>query len=217
MNSIFKKILHFPKGVKEYIKNNSSNSEIHSYIKAVELSIQYLIFSNNKGHRIREFPDFSKNGEIDKIKKEDANYMIASAENPMGIQEGNVENKQRKIDFEHFLRQNNITFRNQIGKYGRLENSHLIKIENTDQRIKIDQYLEKYSPQDENILIIEGYVYRYDPRTKESFFAELSNADIISPENVQDFYSEIDGSKYKLPLYETTDQKCLNFIIIYNS
>ena len=97
----------------------------------------------------------------------------------------------------------------------------LIKIDNPNQRKLIDNWLEQNSPQAENIIINKGKAVRYDPRTKEAYQVDLTdnNIKISKSKNVDDFYSEIDGKKYSIPLYDEDFETVFrwDFDLFYNN
>ena len=78
------------------------------------------------------------------LEKKDSNFMIASAENPMGTVISNKENIARTKAFRKFLDDNYINYHEQLGKYGgNAEASNLIEITNPKQRILVDKWLAK--------------------------------------------------------------------------
>lgn len=105
------------------------------------------------------------------------------------------------------------------GMYNNPENSQIIAIDNPKQRALIDKRLEKHSKQQENMIVKNWYAYRYDPRTNEAYKVDLKKADIDLPAETDNFYSEIDGRKYQLPLYWELEQPITveEFLSIYNS
>ena len=166
--------------------------------------------------------DFTKPGSFAIFRKKDSNFMIASAENPMGTVISNKENIARTKAFRKFLDDNYINYHEQLGKYGgNAEASNLIEITNPKQRILVDKWLAKNSPQAENIIIKDGKA-RYDPRTNEAYQVDLTKykGQLRRDDLADDFYSEIAGKKYALPLYDDTIEKTLdknNFIKYYNN
>ena len=53
----------------------------------------------------------------------------------------------------------------------------------------------------ENILVKDGKAIRYDPRTKEAYSVDLKRFWDLWLDNADDYYSIIEGKKYRLPLY----------------
>ena len=145
--------------------------------------------------------------------------MIVSAENPMWKQASLEFNENTTQKFREFLDENNIKWKAQKWMYDNPENSQIIAIDNPKQRSIIDKRLEKNSQQAENIIVKDGYAYRYDPRTNEAYKVDLKKADIDLPAETDNFYSEIDGRKYQLPLYWELEQPITveEFLSIYNS
>lgn len=145
--------------------------------------------------------------------------MIASAENPMGQQASTEFNAKMTKEFREFLDENGIKWKSQKGMYDNPENSQIIAIDNPEQRALIDKRLEKNSQQAENIIVKDGYAYRYDPRTNEAYRVDLSKWKIDLPAETDNYYSEIDGRKYQLPLYSEAESpiSVKEFLSIYNS
>lgn len=168
--------------------------------------------------------DFSKPGSFGVFRQKGRNYMISSAENPMGsIQDKSINKLKTKL-FRDFLNENNIKYYPQKGKYGgNLEASQLIEIKTPNERKLIDNWLEKNSPQAENIIIKDGKVFRYDPRTFDAYgvdLGKLKNKDLGLEDSTTDFYSEIMGRKYRFPLYDETVEKPIykdSFLVYYNN
>jgi hypothetical protein len=167
--------------------------------------------------------DFSKPGSFSVFRQKGRNYMIASAENPMGTVIDKGKNIAMTKKFREFLTANNIKFHPQKGKYGgAAENSQLIEITDPKQRKLIDNWLQKNSPQAENIIVHDGQVVRYDPRTHEAYGVDLQkmkNKDLSLENGTTDFYSEIAGRKYRFPLYDETTEKAIDkskFKVYYN-
>lgn len=154
-----------------------------------------------------------------KLRSKKADYMIASAENPMGQQASTEFNAKMTEDFRKFLDENGIKWKAQKGMYDNPENSQIIAIDNPEQRTLIDKRLEKNSQQAENIIVKDGYAYRYDPRTNEAYRVDLSKWKIDLPAETDNYYSEIDGRKYQLPLYSEAESpiSVKEFLSIYNS
>lgn len=169
----------------------------------------------------KERLDFSKQWEwLMKFRSKNADYMIASAENPMGKAWTAESNAASHQAFKDFLDKNNIQYREQKGKYWNEENSLIIAIDNPKQRTIIDSFLEKTSPQEENIIVKNWVAYRYDPRTKEAYKVDLRKNNIDVAWDANDYYSEIDWRKYKLPLYESWIEVQITpeeFLSVYNS
>lgn len=159
----------------------------------------------SKGWNKRESKlDFKKPWSFTKFRKKDANYMIASAENPMWKQASKWMNEKTHKAFGKFMKENRIVHKEQLGHYGQPERSYIISIENAKQRNIIDEWLEANSKQAENILIKDWKAIRYDPRTKEAYSVDLGKAKkLVMDNNAEDFYSMIDWRKYQLPLYNT--------------
>lgn len=169
----------------------------------------------------KERLDFSKQWEwLMKFRSKNADYMIASAENPMGKAWTAKSNAASHQAFKDFLDKNNIQYREQKWKYWNEENSLIIAIDNPKQRTIIDSFLEKTSPQEENIIVKNWVAYRYDPRTKEAYKVDLRKNNIDVAWDANDYYSEIDWRKYKLPLYEPWIEVQITpeeFLSVYNS
>ena len=169
----------------------------------------------------KERLDFSKQWEwLMKFRSKNADYMIASAENPMGKAWTAKSNAASHQAFKDFLDKNNIQYREQKWKYWNEENSLIIAIDNPKQRTIIDSFLEKTSPQEENIIVKNWFAYRYDPRTKEAYKVDLRKNGINVAGDATDFYSEIDGRKYALPLYREWIEVQITpeeFLSVYNS
>ena len=169
----------------------------------------------------KERLDFSKQWEwLMKFRSKNADYMIASAENPMGKAWTAKSNAASHQAFKDFLDKNNIQYREQKWKYWNEENSLIIAIDNPKQRTIIDSFLEKTSPQEENIIVKNWFAYRYDPRTKEAYKVDLRKNNIDVAWDANDYYSEIDWRKYKLPLYEPWIEVQITpeeFLSVYNS
>lgn len=174
---------------------------------------------NNKSIKSMERLDFSTEWEwFSKLRSKKADYMIVSAENPMWKQESPEYNAAKTKAFRDFLDENGIAWKAQKGMYDNPENSQIIAIDNPQQRIIIDEWLEKNSPQNENIIIKWGEAYRYDPRTKKAYKTDLTKADVDLPAETDNFYSELDGKKYQIPLWTPNDVKVTkkNFLSVYN-
>lgn len=154
-----------------------------------------------------------------KLRSKKADYMIVSAENPMWKQASAEFNAKTTEEFRKFLDDNGIKWKAQKGMYNNPENSQIIAIDNPKQRALIDKRLEKHSKQQENMIVKNWYAYRYDPRTNEAYKVDLKKADIDLPAETDNFYSEIDGRKYQLPLYWELEQPITveEFLSIYNS
>lgn len=151
--------------------------------------------------------DFSTPKGLDSFDAPNKKFMISSAENPMGKAMPDAWNMQKTAEFRKFLKDNNIHFTAQKGKYGgNPENSNIIEIDNPQQQAIIDKWLEANSPQAENIVIKNGKAVRYDPRTKEAYVVSIKGKDLSVPVNTQDFYSQIGNHKYKFPLYSDSEQ-----------
>ena len=164
--------------------------------------------------------DFSWEWSFSKFRNKNANYMIASAENPMWKQASKLENEVTHRGFAEFMKKNGISYKEQLWHYWQPERSYIIKIEEPGQRKLIDDWLEKNTPQAENLVIKDWKAVRYDPRTKEAYMVDLNNVDLEIKGDVDDFYSMIDGRKYKLPLYDPNFEKELTideFRKIFNS
>jgi len=163
--------------------------------------------------------NFAKKWSFSKLRDKNANYMIASAENPMWKQATTAMNKKTHKAFAEFMKQNWITHKAQLGKYWQVENSYIIKIDSPKQRKLIDDWLKKNSPQAENIIIKDGKAVRYDPRTKEAYEVDLTSKkiDLLLDQSADDFYSKIDGRKYQLPLYSDLEKSFKwDFNLFYN-
>ncbi len=165
--------------------------------------------------------DFSTKWEgFAKLRKDWWNYMIMSVENPMWQQQSAALNKKATEKFRRFLDENWIEWKAQKWMYGNPENSQIIAIDNAQQRSIIDKRAEANNvPQAENIIVKDWYAYRYDPRTYEAYKVDLKKADLNLPAETKDFYSEVDGRKYQLPLYWELEQPISveEFLSIYSS
>lgn len=178
---------------------------------------------NSKSISSMEKLDFSKEWEwLSKLRSKNANYMIASAENPMWKKATTKYNTAKTKAFRDFLDENWIKWKAQKWMYDNPEESQIIAIDNPQQRIIIDEWLEKNSPQNENIIIKWGEAYRYDPRTKEAYKVDISDpkkTPIDLPADASNFYSEIDGRRYQLPLYREeveVEVSPESFLSVYN-
>lgn len=170
----------------------------------------------------RKLTDFTKPGSFNKFRSPDANFMIASAENPMGVLATKSQNSTMTTAFRDFMKKNGINFKHQTGKYGNPEISNLIEITSPEQRKLIDMWLEANAPQAENILVKGGNVIRYDPRIGEAYGVDLSkwSGNLKVGDDATDLFSKIDGRKYKFPLYEAGTELPIDkqtFIEYYNS
>jgi len=163
--------------------------------------------------------DFSYDTAFTKFRSPNADYMIVSAENPMGKASSKMSNSASTRAFKAFMDKKKIEYKSQTGRYnGNNERSFIVRVDNPSQRGIIDSWLEKNSPQAENIMIKDGKAYRYDPRTMEAYEADLTtyNMPIELPASTKDFYSRVDGKTYKLPLYNTAyESSSVNFSNIY--
>lgn len=170
-----------------------------------------------KKNIIKEDLDFTKAWSFAKFRKKDANYMIASAENPMWKQATKAMNKKTHKAFAKFMKENKIEHKAQLWVYDNPENSYIIKIESPEQRKMIDKWLEENSPQAENIIIKDWKAVRYNPRTKEAHSVDLKDKDIsLVDENITNYYSEIDWKKYRLPLYEAELENPISIKELYD-
>ena len=151
--------------------------------------------------------DFGEKGSFSYFRDKGKSFMIASSQNPLGKKAGEAYNAEKHKQFGDFLESIGVHADEQLGKYGGMpELSYLIQNPTTKQRKEIDEWLEKHSPQEENIFIKDGVAYRYNIRDYEVHKADLSiKKDIREPDTSSDYYSEIKGRKYRLPLYEETD------------
>lgn len=164
------------------------------------------IKANNQQIKSMERLDFSTEWEgFSKLRSKNADYMIVSAENPMWEPAPAEVNAAKTQEFRDFLDQNWIKWREQKGMYDNPENSQIIAIDNPQQRIIIDERLEANAPQNENIIVKGWEAYRYDPRTKKAYKVDLSKADVDLPAETDNYYSEIDGRKYQIPLWRPED------------
>jgi hypothetical protein len=126
-------------------------------------------------------------------------------------------------EFRKFLKDNNIEFHPQKGVYGGdPERSNLIEIKTPEQKKMIDGWLEKNSPQNENILIQDGNVIRYNPRNYEAYGVDLGKfeGELSRPDTTSDYYSEIAGNKYAFPLYDESVERAIDnttFMSYYNN
>lgn len=193
-------------------------------VEEIEASLEKNLEKLNKAYKdqfIKERLDFSKKWEgFMKFRSKNADYMIASAENPMWNQASVAENARTHNEFKKFLDDNDIAYKEQKWKYGQEEKSFIIAIDKPQQRNIIDSFLEKVSPQEENIIVKWGNAYRYDPRTNEAYKVDLNKWKVDLPAETNDFYSEIDWRKYQLPLYNPWVEIQITpeeFLSVYNS
>lgn len=197
--------------------DNMSITQIEENLKSNLEKLNKVYDEQFKKERL----DFSKQWEwLMKFRSKNADYMIASAENPMGKAWTAKSNAASHQAFKDFLDKNNIQYREQKWKYWNEENSLIIAIDNPKQRTIIDSFLEKTSPQEENIIVKNWVAYRYDPRTKEAYKVDLRKNNIDVAWDANDYYSEIDWRKYKLPLYESWIEVQITpeeFLSVYNS
>jgi hypothetical protein len=197
--------------------DNMSLTQIEENLKSNLEKLNKVYDEQFKKERL----DFSKQWEwLMKFRSKNADYMIASAENPMGKAWTAKSNAASHQAFKDFLDKNNIQYREQKWKYWNEENSLIIAIDNPKQRTIIDSFLEKTSPQEENIIVKNWFAYRYDPRTKEAYKVDLRKNGINVAWDATDFYSEIDGRKYALPLYREWIEVQITpeeFLSVYNS
>lgn len=125
----------------------------------------------------------------------------------MGQVQSSIKNIQATKAFRAFLDKNGIHYTPQEGKYGgNPENSQIIEINNPTQKKLIDSYLQKNTPQAENILVKHGLAIRYDPRTFEAHGVDITNKNLGVDESVPDFYSKVAGKKYSFPLYSDAEK-----------
>jgi len=160
------------------------------------------VFPSNPQTKIEPKVNFSKAGAVDNFELPNKKFIITSADNPMGVSTPTAVNAKNTAAFRKFLDDNNITYTKQTGKYGgNLEHSNIIEIDNPQQQQMIDNWLQKYSPQNENIIITDGKAIRYDPRTKKASTVDITDKDLKLDHGQEDFYSQVGSNKYSFPLY----------------
>ena len=97
--------------------------------------------------------------------------MITTAYNPNAVK---LSDEANLAKFKDFLKKNGYEYKEQLGKYDNEEMSIIIKLpKGTADQLKIDQFIESYAPQAENLRIRKGIAYRYDPRTYEAYAVDL--------------------------------------------
>lgn len=156
---------------------------------------------------------------LSKLRSKKADYMIVSAENfNWQAQSAWVNSKSTKA-FREFLDEQGIAWKPQMWMYDNLERSQIIAIDNAEQRAIIDKWIQENAPQAENIIVKNWKAYRYDPRTNEAYYVDLKKADLDLPADATNYYSEVDGRKYQLPLYSEAEKPISveDFLSIYNS
>lgn len=156
---------------------------------------------------------------LSKLRSKNADYMIVSAENfNWQAQSAGVNSKSTK-SFREFLDEQWIAWKPQMWMYDNLERSQIIAIDNAEQRAIIDKWIEENAPQAENIIVKNWKAYRYDPRTNEAYYVDLKKADLDLPADATNYYSEVDGRKYQLPLYSEAEKPISveEFLSVYNS
>lgn len=148
--------------------------------------------------------NFKREGAFAKFNDTKADYMITTAYNPNAVRLSDEANLANQAKFKDFLKKNGYEYKEQLGKYDNEEMSIIIKLpKGTADQLKIDQFIESYAPQAENLRIRKGIAYRYDPRTYEAYAVDLRKNPVrLLDKNVDNYYSEIDGTKYQLPLYD---------------
>ena len=156
---------------------------------------------------------------LSKLRSKKADYMIVSAENFNWQPQSAGVNSKSTAAFRKFLDDNWIAWKHQIGMYDNLERSQIIAIDNPKQRAIIDTWIKENAPQAENIIVKNWKAYRYDPVTNEAYYVDLKKADLDLPADATNYYSEIDGRKYQLPLYSEAEKpiSAEEFLSIYNS
>jgi hypothetical protein len=177
------------------------------------------VFGGNPQTKIKPKVDFKKSGSVDNFEIPAKKFIITSADNPMGVSTPSAVNAKRTAEFRKFLDDNNITYTKQTGKYGgNLEHSNIIEIDNPQQQTMIDNWLQKNSPQNENIIITEGRAIRYDPRTKQAYSVDITGKDLKLDYGQEDFYSQVGSNKYSFPLYgeEEVEIPVSEFLKYYN-
>lgn len=166
----------------------------------------------NPQSRIHDL-NFKREGAFAKFNDTQADYMITTAYNPNAVRLSDEANLANQVKFKDFLKKNGYEFKEQIGKYDNEEMSIIIKLpKGTADQLKIDQFIESYAPQAENLRIRKGIAYRYDPRTYEAYAVDLKKNPVQQlADDVDNYYSEIDGKKYQLPLYSEAERKLTNY------
>lgn len=151
--------------------------------------------------------DFSKKWSFIKFKWDDADYMIASPQNPMWTRVADEINAANTQKFSEYLDSRWIKYKIQDWMYDNPEQSFLIKIDKPTDRVVVDKWLEKNAPQAENLLIRDWQVVRYDPRTWKAYSTRIDKTDInLNAEWATNYYSVIDWRKYSFPLYWSEEQ-----------
>ena len=210
----------FTRGVPESATFAELEAELPDSVRRL-IDLNKNIKSNNAAIKSMERLDFSGEWEgFSKLRSKKADYMIVSAENPMWEPATPEYNAEKTQAFRDFLDENGIQWKAQKWMYDNPENSQIIAIDNPQQRIIIDERLEANSPQNENIIVKWGKAYRYDPRTQKAYMVDLTKDPIDVAWDATNFYSELDGRKYKLPLYdENIEQKVSkkNFLDVYQN
>lgn len=168
-------------------------------------------FSNPQA-RIHDL-NFKREGAFAKFNDTKADYMITTAYNPNAVKLSDEANLANQVKFKDFLKKNGYEYKEQLGKYDNEEKSIIIKLpKGTADQLKIDQFVESYAPQAENLRIRKGVAYRYDPRTYEAYAVDLKKNPVQQlADDVDNYYSEIDGKKYQLPLYSEAERKLTNY------
>lgn len=150
--------------------------------------------------------DWAQNGSLSNFR--DKHLMITTPENPMGKAATPEYNAKITGQFKDFLNKEGISYTPQQGKYGgNLENSYIIEPKSAAEQKVVDNWLQKNSPQNENIMTKDGKVVRYDPRTQEAYGVDLKDVkDLGLAHNVDDYYSKVAGKKYSFPLYSDAEK-----------
>lgn len=108
--------------------------------------------------------NFKREGAFAKFLDPKANYMITTAYNPMARSVDEAVNVANQTKLKEWLTKNKYEWKEQLGKYDNEEKSLLIKIRSSADQMKIDKFVESFTPQEENLRIVGGKAYHYNPR-----------------------------------------------------
>lgn len=164
--------------------------------------------------------DFWTEGEwLSKLRSKNWDYMIVSAENFKWLEQSPWVNSKSTKAFREFLDEQGIAWEPQLWMYWNPERSQIIAIDNPEQRAIIDKWIKENAEQAENIIVKNWKAYRYDPATNEAYYVDLKKANLDLPADVTNYYSEINGKKYQLPLYSEAEKPISveDFLSVYNS